>query len=124
MAAEIEPRSGLTVGFEFGESGWDTDIEATLKSIARLKMGGGVIDRDATDPSLLSPSAGDGYIVGPSAIGDWASQDDRIAIYDGTVWVFYIAPDGFGIYILDEDVYAVYKSGSGWSDGVAHSWTP
>ena len=124
MAAEVEPRSGLVVGFDLDEEPWDTQIEATLNAIARLKMGGGVIDRDLTAPPG-SESPGDAYIVGPAATGDWAGLDDAIVVYTAadTFVTYNSIPDGFGIFILDENVYSVYKSGSGWSDGVSHAWT-
>ena len=125
LTPETEPRSGLVVGFDFDDSGWDTDIENTLRAIARLKMGGGVLSRSNVDPSLLTPNDGDAQIPAATALGVWAGYEDYILIWDdtNTVWVAYQVPDGFGIYILDEDVYSVYKTGSGWSDGVAHAWT-
>ena len=122
MTASTEPRSGIFYGWDLGENGWKTGMDANLLLIGRLALGGGVADRDLTAPPG-SPTNGDAYIVGPSATGDWAGLEDSIVIYDGAAWVVYTVPNGFGLYILDEDVWSVYKTGSGWSDGVSHSWT-
>lgn len=122
MAASTEPRGGLLHTWTPGENGWDVGMNANLLKLSRVALGGGVADRDLTAPPG-SPTAGDAYIVGPSATGDWDTEDDSIAVYDGTDWVFYAPANGMGIYILDEDVWAVYKTGSGWSDGVGHTWT-
>lgn len=124
MPAQTEPRSGIFYGFDLGEDGWNDEMDTNLLLLGRLVAGGGVLDRDLTSPPG-SESAGDAYIVGPSATGDWAGLDDAIVVYTAadTFITYNSIPNGFGIYILDEDVYSVYKSGSGWSDGVAHSWT-
>lgn len=122
MAASTETRGGLNYAWSLGESGWNIGMDENLLKLSRLALGGGVADRDLTSPPG-SPSIGDAYIVGPSATGDWASHDDKIAVYDGSTWVFYTPATGFGLFIADENVWSVYKSGSGWSDGVSHSWT-
>lgn len=122
MPAVTEPRSGLKYGFDFGEDGWNDEMDANLLLLGRLALGGGIIDRDLTAPPG-GESAGDAYIPAATATGDWAGQEDTVAVYDGSAWVFITPPSGFGLFILDEDVWSVYKTGSGWSDGVAHSWT-
>ena len=122
MAASTEERSGLSYGWSLGENNWNTLMDSNLLQIGRLALGGGIIDRGLTAPPG-SPSAGDAYIVAATATGDWASQEDDIAVYDGTDWVFYTAPDGFGVFILDEEVWSVFVATSGWSDGVSHTWT-
>lgn len=122
--ASIEPRSGLNFGWALGESGWNVGMDANLLLIGRLALGGGVADRDLADPPG-SPADGDAYIPAATATGDWVGQEDKIAIWDdaGSAWVFIVPPDGLGLFIVDENVWSVYKSGSGWSDGVSHSWT-
>ena len=122
MAALTEPRSGIKHTWALGESGWNTDMDANLLLIGRLALGGGVADRDLTAPPG-SPTAGDAYIPAATATGDWTGQEDDVAIYDGAAWVFITPPSGFGIFIADENVWSVYKTGSGWSDGVSHAWT-
>jgi len=49
-----------------------------------------------------SPSKGDTYILeGGSASGDWSGEDGKIAVFDGTSWVF-IAPDSSMIAYIDD----------------------
>ncbi len=56
-----------------------------------------VFNRTTTTPPG-SPSAGDRYIVGPSATGVWSGEDDRVAIYVGTDWVFFSPSEGWRVY--------------------------
>ena len=75
----------------------------------------GVLDRDVVDPSLLTPANGDRFIVGPSAIGVWAGQDNNIAEFNATfsVWSFSSPVEGWTTYIVDEDIYVRY-TGIAW----------
>jgi len=50
-----------------------------------------VISYSYTDPSILTPSLHDRYLVPAGAINDWAGHDQEIAIYNGTSWDFQIA---------------------------------
>ncbi len=68
-----------------------------------------VLDKDLTAPPG-SPSTGDRYIVGPSATGAWAGEDDNIAQYDGASWAFTDATDGMTVFVLDEDEIYAYQS--------------
>ncbi len=72
-----------------------------------------VKDKDLTTPPG-SPNDGDRYIVGPSATGDWASEDGNIAAYQDGVWVFYDPREGWLTWIDDENELYAYD-GSSWS---------
>jgi hypothetical protein len=123
MASKTDIRSGITHSWALGENSWNLQMDANLKKLGQLGIGGGVISRTETDPSLLTPTEGDAYIVATSAVGDWVSKDDQFAIWNGTAWEFYELPSGFGLFVIAEDNYCVFKTGSGWSDGVLHTWT-
>lgn len=71
----------------------------------------GVIDKDLTSPPG-SPSEGDIYIVGGSATGAWAGQDDDLAIYQDGAWVFVTPLSGWIAWVNDETTLYVYNSGS------------
>lgn len=60
-------------------------------------LGGGVIDR-AVDVGAATATLGNVYIVPASATGAWASQDGKLAYYNGSAWEFYVAPEGFRTY--------------------------
>lgn len=51
-----------------------------------------VIAYDVTDPSTLTPSEGERYLVPGGAIGEWAGHDDEIAEFRNGSWAF-IVPD-------------------------------
>jgi len=70
----------------------------------------GVIDKDLTAPPG-GESEGDIYIVGASATGAWAGQDDDLAIYQDGAWVFVTPLDGFIAFVADETTLYVYNSG-------------
>jgi len=117
MPASTEPNSGIKYGWSQGESGWGSDMDANLLAIGRVLGQLSIIDRDLTAPPG-TPTAGDRYIVGPSATGAWAGQDDAVAVWDGAAWVFYPPAEGWLAYIQDEQVLSAYKVATGWSAGV------
>jgi len=115
-----EPRSGLFDHSDrtSGESGWGANITTNTRKIGRLAVPNLYVDdRDLTAPPG-SPSAGDAYIVGASATGDWASHDDDIAVWDGSAWVFYTPAIGWLCYLVDEEKITAFKA-AGWSAGIA-----
>lgn len=73
-----------------------------------------VIDKDLTSPPG-SPSAGDRYIVGASATGDWSGEDGNIAAYQNSAWEFYTPKTGWFTYVEDEKRVYKYDS-SAWSE--------
>lgn len=77
-----------------------------------------VIDKDETDPSSLTPSSGDRYIVGDGASGDWDGEDEKIAEYDGSDWVFITPDEGFAVWVEDEGAQYIYND-----DYDAGTWT-
>lgn len=84
-----------------------------------LRILDAVVQPTAKDKDLTAPpggeSDGDVYIVGGSATGDWSGEDDNIAYYQSTGWIFITPLEGWSIYIQDEDVFYTYKSASdGW----------
>jgi hypothetical protein len=62
-----------------------------------------IADRDLTAPPA-SPSSTVGYIPAASATGAWASKENKLAFYRGSVWRFFDPPEGFRIYLQSEDV--------------------
>lgn len=71
-----------------------------------------VIDKDlATPPG--SPTTGDRYIVASGGTGAWVGQDDAIAEWDGTAWVFATPNEGFMTRVMDEDIFYLYD-GAAW----------
>lgn len=71
-----------------------------------------VIDRDLSAPPG-SPSDGDTYIVKASGSGDWASQDNKIAVYVTDTWKFITQAEGNSVHLQDENVDVLWN-GSAW----------
>lgn len=118
MPAITEPNSGLKYGWDYGEVNWGPDMNANMLSLGRVLCQCSIIDRDLTVPPG-SPSNGDRYIVNATATGSWIGQEDNVAVWDGAAWVFYTPVEGWLTYIEDEQKLSVFKTGTGWSVGVA-----
>lgn len=71
-----------------------------------------VIDRDLSAPPG-SPTDGDTYIVKAAGSGDWASQDNKIAVYITDAWKFITQAEGNSVYLQDENVDVLWN-GSAW----------
>lgn len=111
------PNLGIKHGWNLGETGWHTGMDGNLvraDTVIQLS----VKDRDLTAPPV-SPASGDRYIVGPSATGAWAGKDAQVALWYNGAWNFYAPKHGWLAYVEDEQKLSVYKTGTGWSAGVA-----
>lgn len=87
---------------------------ASVTYLDRVLMDSAVIDATLTTPPG-SPTDGDAYIVPASATGDWASQDDKIAIYETSAWVFYAPAEGY--FLRDQTNDTTYQyDGSAWTE--------
>lgn len=83
-----------------------------------------VLDRDLTTPPG-SPATGDRYIVAAVAAGAWTGQEDSIAEWDGSQWVFSVPDNGTATIVEDEGVngLAILWNGTSWGsfgDAVDH----
>lgn len=86
---------------------------------AEWKPGGGggafftVQDKDVTDPSTLTPSTGQSWIVAAGAVGAWSGQDENIATWNGASWNFTVPTSGKIAYVVDESEEYIYD-GANW----------
>lgn len=71
-----------------------------------------VIDKDLTAPPG-APSLGDRYIVASVASGAWTGQEDDIAQWAGSAWVFETPIIGVWLYVEDEKEYYSWN-GTAW----------
>lgn len=121
MSSTTGPRNGLQHSWALGESGWHTGMDANLKYLDNFGSHLSIKDRDlATPPG--SPANGDSYIIAASATGAWAGKAaGTLTMYStqDTAWRFFTPRTGMLCYIEDEQKISVYKTGTGWSAGVA-----
>lgn len=121
MAATTGPRNGIQHSWTVGESGWNTGMDANLKFADNFGMHLSVKDRDlATPPG--SPANGDTYIIAASPTGAWSTRtagDLTMWSTQDNAWRFKTPRAGMFCYIEDEQKVSVFKTGTGWSAGVA-----
>ncbi len=72
-----------------------------------------VEDVTVNDPTALSPSRGEKWIVGTTATGAWATHDEKIAIWDGSAWLFASANEGWRFYSKTQNQLYLYD-GANW----------
>ena len=94
-----------------------SDKEVTFNEAVRYLeavVQGNVIDKDLTAPPG-GESDGDRYIVGGSATGDWSGQDDKIAYYKSSSWIFLTPVEGWKVWVQDENK-TYYYTGAAWAE--------
>ncbi|MCW1917220.1 DUF2793 domain-containing protein [Rhodobacter sp. KR11] len=62
----------------------------------------------------LTPVAGDSYIVGPGASGDWTGETNSVAVFNGSFWDFYEPKTGWRVWVQSEGAEAVFD-GTDWT---------
>lgn len=117
MPAINEPRSGLQYGWNLGENGWNSGMDANMLLLGRFGFHLSVLDRDLNAPPG-SPANGATYIIGPSPSGAWAGRAGQVAVWTGSAWAFATPRIGWVAYIEDEERLSAFKA-AGWSVGVA-----
>jgi len=112
LIAQIKAEKGQPDGYAL----LDDDGSVPAVNLVNLNWQNSVLDKDVTDPSTLTPSDGDRYIVAVSAIGVWSGKDNQIAQWsdDASDWEYTIPTNGYACPVLDEStVYAF--TGSVWT---------
>lgn len=71
-----------------------------------------VIAADQTD-APATPASGDRYILATGSSGAWAGQDGNLAVFEDTVWTFYIPQAGWVAWVEAQGEALVFD-GSSW----------
>lgn len=69
--------------------------------------------KSVNDPSTLTPSLDQKWIVGSTPVGVWAGHADDIANWNGSSWDFDTPTEGWKTWVLDEDVTYIFD-GTNW----------
>ena len=78
---------------------------------ATLEWQDSVLDADVLNPTALTPNAGDRYLINGTGAGDWVGQDNKIAEWNGSAWVYTDPTTGMRVGADDEPNVAFYLYG-------------
>lgn len=120
------PSNNKTYILQYGYS--DTNITNNLNWNVFSGSGGGngggsgewqssVLTR-LDDPTLLSPTGGDRYLIKSIPLGDWSTNPDKIAEWDYNIatWSYTTPTNGMTVRVDDED-NSIYKYEGTYSSG-------
>lgn len=109
MPQHTAPNLGLAFGWNLGESGWNTGMDANMKKLDA------VVNCAVLNIANAPASTADGarYVVGTSPTGDFAGQANRLAVRIEGVWNFYAPAVGWAVYNIANGLTYRYTQ-SGW----------
>lgn len=96
MTMKTGPNLGMNYGWDLGESGWNTGMDANMRKLDAVVNG--TVLNIANAPTVTSDGAR--YIVGSSPSGDFAGQAGKLAVRIGGAWDFYSPAQGWAVYNL------------------------
>jgi len=62
------------------------------------------------DPSTLTPTLDQHWIVPVGAVGDWSGKDNQIAFFNGINWSFITPKNGYQGYVISEKQNFIYDN--------------
>lgn len=72
-----------------------------------------VVSQAYNNPAVISPAAGERYVVKSPGAGLWAGKDNYIATWDGAAWSFIEPELGMVVWVVDEQAQYEYD-GANW----------
>lgn len=115
--SSTEPFVSLKYGWNPASENFAGDMDTNLKTIGAL-LQPVVQSKTVNDPSTLTPTAGQAWIVGTAPIGMWAGKAGQIAAYVAGAWLFLAPKQGWKAYIIAETTTATYN-GAAWINNTA-----
>lgn len=93
----------------------DSELGNLASTINNFEWQPSVLSATILDPTPLTPSTGDRYLINGVGAGAWSGQDNNIAEWDGSQWVFTVPTTGTFL-ASDAEPTALYCfGGSSWS---------
>lgn len=68
-----------------------------------------IVQAIETDPANVVPVPGQAWLVGSGGTDEWLDQDDHIAGWTGSGWLFIPPLASMRIYIESDDIIAIYR---------------
>lgn len=111
--ANYTPADSSIVGNHL--SAIDTELGNLSSTIQNFEWQESVISATVLDPTPLTPSTGDRYLINGTGAGAWTGQDNNIAEWDGSAWQFTTPTTGMFV-ASDAEPTALYCfGGATWS---------
>jgi hypothetical protein len=92
----------------------ETAHESLSSTLNTFEWQDSVLDADTLTPPV-SPTTGDRYLINGVGTGAWAGQDNNIAEWDGSAWVFVAPTTGTFVSADDQADLLYYYGGASWS---------
>jgi hypothetical protein len=107
-AAELDFLAGTT-------SGVQSQLDTLSSTISNFEWQPSVATVSTLDPTPLTPSTGDRYLINGTGAGAWAGQDNNIAEWNGSSWDFTTPTTGTMLSADDEGDKLYLYGGASWS---------
>jgi len=119
MTASTEANIGLSLGWAYGEDGWNTGMDTNLAVLGGLSQL--YVKSATTGTKPVSPTNGDRYYVPVGATGDWSSYEKYIAIYSGfhSDWKYVLCKAGMEFRVADDSDASYYFDGTNLVDSIS-----
>lgn len=93
----------------------DTELGILASTTQNFEWQSSVISATILNPTPLSPSTGDRYLINGVGAGAWSGEDNNIAEWNGSVWTFTTPTTGTFV-ASDAETDLLYQfGGSAWS---------
>ena len=111
--ANYTPADASIVGNHL--SAIDTELGSLASTINNFEWQNSVLSATILDPTPLTPSTGDRYLINGVGAGAWAGQDNDIAQWSGSAWIFTTPTSGTFVASDAEPTLLYCFGGSSWS---------
>lgn len=95
--------------------GIDTELGNLSSTIQNFEWQKSVLSATILDPTPLTPSTEDRYLINGTGAGAWVGQDNNIAEWDGSTWIFTTPTTGMFVASDAEPTLLYCFGGASWS---------
>lgn len=107
--------TSLANGTASGDAVNYSQLSALSSMIENFEWQESAISIELDSDNIVSPSAGDRYLIAGTGLNDFASHDNAIAEWNGSAWVFTVPTTGTYIAIDDESDGLYNFGGASWA---------